>query len=290
MEAVGAGASIVTFVTVAFSVTKSIHSALSAIKDGPQVIRLLTNEIFQLKSILQRLDEISFVSINDIDKSQLNGLAKKCEDDLFALNFQLKSLDVANSDGRWDRLWTRLRFSFSEKDLDQVRHVVRGHVQHLTVRLNLIQVQQGSFTATQSTQILDLLQQLKQDISALQTTTTATLNTEEVSSSTSARVTEVDDEVMDCSPDTSLDESINRLMRLLEKKPCVVESDDAEELLRDIEHLLKCVRNDAEPLEQEGTCQNCHQDVSKELKLMANIFLSSPSVMINQTGTLILFV
>ncbi|KAF5963604.1 hypothetical protein FBULB1_13275 [Fusarium bulbicola] len=285
MEAVGAGASILTFITVAFSVTQSIHSALSAIKDGPQVIRLLTDEISQLKSILQRLNEVSFVSINDIDKSQLNSLAKKCKDDLSVLNSRLKSLDVANSDGRGDRLWRKLKLSFSEKDLDQVRHVVRGHVQHLTVRLNLIQVQQGSFTATQSTQILDLLQQLKQDISALQTSNTATLITEEDSSTTSARVTEVDDEEMDCSPDTSMDDSINRLMRLLEKKPCVVESDDSEELLQDIEHLLECVRNDAEPVRLDGTCQNCHPDISKELKLMANIILSSPSMMINQTAT-----
>ncbi|KAF5625670.1 hypothetical protein F52700_9035 [Fusarium sp. NRRL 52700] len=285
MEAVGAGASILTFITVAFSVTHSIHSALSAIKDGPQVIHFLTDEISQLKSILQRLNEVSFVSINDIDKSQLNSLAKKCKDDLFALNSRLKSLDVANSDGRRGCLWKKLKLSFSEKDLDQVRHVVRGHVQHLTVRLNFIQVQQGSFTATQSTQILNLLRQLKQDMSALQITNTAALTAEDESPSTSTRVTEVDDEEMDYSPDTSLDDSINRLMRLLEKKPCVVESDDSEELLKDIEHVLECIRNDAEPVESERFCQNFHPDVSKELKLMANIILSSPSMMINQTAT-----
>jgi hypothetical protein len=283
MEAVGAGASILTFITVAFSVTQSVHSALSAIKDGPQVIRLLTDEISQLKSILQRLKEVSFVSIDGIDKSQLSNLAQKCKDDLSTFSSRLESLNVATSDNRQGRLWRKLKLSFSEKDLDQIRHVVRGHVQHLTVRLNLIQVQQGSFTATQSTQILDLLQQLKQDMSALKTTNTATLTTEEDSSTTSARVTEVNDEEMDCSPDTSLDESISRLMRLLEKKPCVVESDDSEELLKDVEHLLECVRNDAEPAESEGTCQNCRQDVAKELKLMANIILSSPSMMINQT-------
>ncbi|KAI1011900.1 hypothetical protein LB503_004280 [Fusarium chuoi] len=130
MEAVGAGASILTFITVAFSVTQSIHSALSAIKDGPQVIRLLADEISQLRSILHRLNE-------------LNGLAKKCKDDLSALNSRLESFDVATSDGRRGRLWRNLKLSFSEKDLDQIRHVVRGHVQHLTVRLNLIQVQQA---------------------------------------------------------------------------------------------------------------------------------------------------
>ncbi|EXK44770.1 hypothetical protein FOXG_03801 [Fusarium oxysporum f. sp. lycopersici 4287] len=284
MEAVGAGASILTFITVAFSVTQSIHLALSAIKDGPEVIRFLTNEIAQLESILQRLKQVSFAFIDDVDKSQLEGSAKKCKDDLAELDSGLKSFDVSTSDGRRGRLWRKLKLCFSEKDLDHIRHVVQGHVQHLTIRLHLIQAQQMSLTATQSTQILNDLKQLKQNIAALQITNAATLVTKGKPPSTSARVMEVDDEEMDCSPDTPLDESINRLMRLLEKKPCVVESDNSEELLKDIEHLLECIRNDAEPAESEGACQNCRQDVSKELALMANIILSSPSMMINQTG------
>ncbi|KAL5602405.1 hypothetical protein FOBRF1_009938 [Fusarium oxysporum] len=284
MEAVGAGASILTFITVAFSVTRSIHSALSAIKDGPEAIRFLTDEIAQLESVLQRLKQLSFVSVDDIDRSQLEGLAKKCKGDLAELDSQLKSLDFSTSDGRRGRLWRKLKLCFSETDLDHIRHVVQDHVRHLTIRLHLIQAQQVSFTATQSTQILSDLQQLKQEIAALRTASAVTLVTEEKSPSTSARVTEVDDEKMDCSPDAPLDESIRRLMRLLEKKPCVVESDDSEELLKDIEHLLECIRNDAEPVESEGTCQNCRQDVSKELALMSNIILSSPSMMINQTG------
>ncbi|KAF5267160.1 hypothetical protein FOXYS1_1970 [Fusarium oxysporum] len=287
MEAVGAGASILTFITVAFSVTQSIHLALSAIKDGPEVIRFLTNEIAQLESILQRLKQVSFAFIDDVDKSQLEGLAKKCKDDLAELDSRLKSFDVSTSDGRRGRLWRKLKLCFSEKDLDHIRHVVQSHVQHLTIRLHLIQAQQVSLTATQSTQILNYLEQLKEKITALQITSAATLVTEEKPPSTSARVTQVDDEEMDCSPDTPLDESINRLMRLLEKKPCVVESEDSEELLKDIEHLLECIRNDAEPAKSEGACQNCRQDVSKELALTANIILSSPSMMINQTETAI---
>ncbi|KAF4343493.1 hypothetical protein FBEOM_2519 [Fusarium beomiforme] len=272
MEAVGAGASILTFITVAFSVTKSIHEALSSIKDGPQILRFLVDEIFQLESILQRL-------------SQLEGLAKKCKDDLTAFDSQLKTLDVSGSDGRRGRLWRKLRLCFSEKDLDQIRHVVRGHVQHLTVRLNLIQVQHGSFTATQSTQILSLLQQLKQDVAELQNSNSTTIGTEEHSPFTPARIMEVNDDEMDYSPDPSLDESINRLMRLLEKKPCVVESDDSEELLEDLAHLLECVQKDAEAADSEGACQNCSENVSKELKLMTSIILSAPSTMINGNGT-----
>ncbi|KAF4496992.1 hypothetical protein FAGAP_6840 [Fusarium agapanthi] len=222
MEAVGAGASILTFITFAHS----IHSALSAIKDGPEVIRRLTAEIAQLESVLRRLNELSFVSVDDIDKSQLDGLAKKCKNDLAELDSRLKSLNVSTSDGRRGRLWRKLKLYFSEKDLEQIRNIVRDHVLHLGLQLDLILAQQVSFTAN---------------------------------------------------------ESINRLMRLLEKKPCVIESDDSEELLKDIEHLLECVRKDTEPVESEGAGQNCQPDVSKELKLMINIMLSSPSMMINQT-------
>ncbi|KAG4256174.1 hypothetical protein FPRO03_05122 [Fusarium proliferatum] len=288
MEAVGAGASILTFITVAFSVTQSIQTALSAIKDGPGVIRSLTDDIAQLQSVLQRLEKLSFVSVDDTDKSQLELLAEKCHDDLAKLDSRLKSLDVSTSEGQGGRFLRKLKLCFSEKDLDQIRNIIQGHVLHLGLRLDLILAQQVSFTASQSTRGVDLLQQLlqvNQDMIARQTTIMATFTAAGGSPPTSARVTEVDDEEMDCSPDTSLDESINRLMRILEKKPCVVESDDSEELLKDIEHLLECIRKDAEPVESEGACQNCQQDVSKELKLMSHIILSSTSMMINQTAT-----
>ncbi|CVK86118.1 uncharacterized protein FPRN_06318 [Fusarium proliferatum] len=286
MEAVGAGASILTFITVAFSVTQSIQTALSAIKDGPGVIRSLTDDIAQLQSVLQRLEKLSFVSVDDTDKSQLELLAEKCHDDLAKLDSRLKSLDVSTSEGQGGRFLRKLKLCFSEKDLDQIRHIVQGHVLHLGLRLDLILAQQVSFTASQSIRGVDLLQQLlqvNQDMIARQTTIMDTFTASGGSPPTSARVTEVDDEEMDCSPDTSLDESINRLMRILEKKPCVVESDDSEELLKNIEHLLECIRKDAEPVESEGACQNCQQDISKELKLMSHIILSSTSMMINQT-------
>ncbi|KAG5778047.1 hypothetical protein H9Q73_008272 [Fusarium xylarioides] len=222
MEAVGAGASVLTFITVAFSVTQSIHSALSAIKDGPEVIRSLTDDIAQLESVLQRLKKLSFVSVDDIDKSQLEQLAKKCQIDLAGLDSRLKSLDVSTSDGRRGRLWGKLKLCFSEKELDHIRNGIQGHLQHLTLQLHIIQGQQVSLTAEHSAQILGDLQELKQQIAALQIVSAATRVTEEESPSTSARMTEVDGEEMDCPPDTSLDESINRLMRLLEKAPSMM--------------------------------------------------------------------
>ncbi|KAM0551374.1 hypothetical protein ACHAPJ_008483 [Fusarium lateritium] len=239
MEAVGAGASLLTFLTVAFSVTKSIHDALSAIKDGPQVIQYLSDDFAQLQTILQKLSQTPFTSINVTDKSELEGLAKKCNGDLVDFDTKLRLLDVSGAGGRRDRLWRKLKLCFTEKDLDQMRHVVQGHVQVLTIRLNLVQIQQVSFTATQSTEILSLLQQLRQDVAVLKITDSPAPTSPADSAHITSRVTEVDDTETAPSPDAALGGSIARLMRLLEKKPCVVESDEAEDLVDDLEQLLQ---------------------------------------------------
>ncbi|SCV52755.1 uncharacterized protein FFB14_12773 [Fusarium fujikuroi] len=287
MEAVGAGASILTFITVAFSVTQSIHSALSAIKDGPEIIRSLTDEIAQLENVLQRLKTLSFVSVDDIDKSQLKRLAEKCKDDLDKLDSRLRSLDVSTSSGRRGRLWRKLKLSFAEKELDHIRNKIQSHLHHLIIQFHIIQTQQMSLTERQTTQALSDLQQIKQGMAAQLTATAAIRVTEEESPSISARVTDVDDEDTDCSPDITLDQSINRLIKLLEKKPYAVESEDSGELLEDLGDLLEFIRRDADSAESEGYCQNCRQDLSKELGLMAHIILSAQTMMINQNGATI---
>ncbi|KAJ4247830.1 hypothetical protein NW762_013039 [Fusarium torreyae] len=287
MEAVGAGASLLTFLTVAFSVTKSIHDALSAIKDGPQVVQYLSDDFARLQTILQKLSQTHFTAISAADKSELEGLAKKCNDDLIDFDEKLRRLDVSGASGGRDRLWRKLKLCFTEKDLDQMRHVVQGHVQLLKLRLNLVQIEQGSFTATQSTEILSLLQQLRQDVATLKIADSVA-PTQADSAHITSRVTEVDNTKTARSPDAALDGSIARLMQLLEKKPCVVESDEAEELVDDLEQLLQYIQKnmaiaDSTP-GMEDSSQLKNQNVSKELKLLTNIILSAPSMKINQNG------
>ncbi|KAF5677368.1 hypothetical protein FHETE_1881 [Fusarium heterosporum] len=259
MEGLGAAASIATFVTIA----KSIHDALSAIKDGPQIIRHLSDEIAQLESVLQRLSQSSFSSVDAADQSALIALVKK-------------------RPGR-GRIWRKLKLCFTEKDLDQIRHVVRGHVQLLTCRLSFIQVQQGSFTATQSDKIFGLLQQLQQDVAALHAAQTSSQRTSDDHGGHMTDQMDLDDANVPPSLGYGLDESIVRLIRLLEKKSCVTESDDSQELVEDLERLLQSVEKDS-GLPKTCTCQADGEDVSKEVKLITNLILSAPSMKINQNG------
>ncbi|KAI8677825.1 Helo-like-N domain-containing protein [Fusarium keratoplasticum] len=227
MDPLSAGASVVTFLGLAFSATKTVHSALSTIKDGPQIIQHLNEEVSQLKSVLERL---SHISMSATDAAELDSLARKCNDDVVGFEKRLRRLDTSGADGRRGKLWRKLKLFLTEKDLEQIRNVVHGHTQLLAIRLNIIQVQQGSFSATQSAEVLSLLQKLRDDVTVIRQVNSSVGIAEE--GSISPRVVELENEKMDSCADLTLDESIERLMRLVERKPCIVDSENAEELFR----------------------------------------------------------
>ncbi|KAF5533826.1 hypothetical protein FMEXI_11620 [Fusarium mexicanum] len=323
MEPVGATASILTFVTVAFSATKSIYGALSAIKDGPEILDFINNEISQLQNILQRLSQVVSSTARPTDRSKLEQMVKKCRDDLVGFEVKLRQLDVSGADGRRGQLWRKLKICFEEKELDRMRHSVGRHVQLLTLYLGTIQDQQSSLIATQSTEILARIQQLQQSSSTAtqsteilnrieylqQTSSSATqLNDVLVSlqqlqqsvatlqiSSTSAqnkigssgissRVVELDDEDSPISQQTALDDTIARLIRLLEKKPSIVEFDDAQEIFEDLERLLHSVRDDVRSTNVGDWDEDRDADVSKEIKLFTGLLFSAQSLRVNQAA------
>ncbi|KAF5723497.1 hypothetical protein FMUND_1821 [Fusarium mundagurra] len=325
MEPVGATASILTFVTVAFSATKSIYGALSAIKDGPEILGSINDEISQLQNILQRLLQVVSSTARPADRSKLEQMVKKCRDDLVGFEAKLRKLDVSGANGRRGLLWRKFKICFEEKDLDRMRRSVGSHVQLLTLYLCTIQDQQSSLIATQSTEILArihqlqqtsptatrsteilagiqqlqhtlptatqlnevlvTLQQLQQDMAVLQVSSTSS-QTKIGSLGISSRVVGLDDENSPISQQTTLDDTIARLMRLLEKKPCTVEFDDAQEIFDDLERLLQSVLDDANftKVGEGGVDQDA--DVSKEMKLFTSLIFSAQSLRVNQTESM----
>ena len=285
MDPLSAGASVLTFLGLAFAVTKAIHDGLTTIKDGPQVIRDLSNEFAQLRNILERLSRIP---MSIADATEVDGLAKKWNEDVAGFEARLRRLDASGADGRKRRAWRKLKFYFTEKDLEQMRHVVRGHIQLLTVRLNILQVQQGCFSAAQSTEILNLLQKLREDVATLHRVNPVHAAGED---STHRRVVELDktNEMPDVG--SNLDCNITRLMGLLGKKPCVIASDDAQELVGDLEHLIQSIQRDAatRTVLEKTFCEvsarrSRNDDVTRELKVLMGLISSAPSMKINQRG------
>ncbi|KAF5687093.1 hypothetical protein FCIRC_2481 [Fusarium circinatum] len=310
MEPVGATASILTFVTVAFSATKSIYGALSAIKDGPEILDSINDEISQLQNILQRLSQVVSSTTRPTDRSKVEQMVKKCRDDLVGFEVKLRQLDVSGADGRRGQLWRKLKICFEEKELDRMRHsTIQDQqsslitTQSTEILARIQQLQQSSSTATQSTEILNRieylqqtspsatqlndvlvsLQQLQQSMATLQISSTSAQN-KIGSSGISSRVVELDDEDSSISQQTALDDTIARLIRLLEKKPSIVEFDDAQEIFEDLERLLHSVRDDVRSTNVGDWDEDRDADVSKEIKLFTGLLFSAQSLRVNQTA------
>ncbi|KAG5797193.1 hypothetical protein H9Q69_003802 [Fusarium xylarioides] len=303
MEPVGDTASILTFVTVAVSATKSIYGALSAIKDGPEILSSIKDEVSQLQSILQRILQVASSTVRPADRSELEQMVKKCRDDLVGFEAKLRKLDVSGADGRRGQLWRKFKICFEEKDLDRMRHSVGSHVQLLTLYLGTIQDQQSSLIATQSTEILAHIHQLQQtsptatqlnevlvslrrlqqDMAVLQVSS-SWAQTNVGSSGISSRVVELDDQNSPISQQSALDDTISRLMQLLEKKPSIIEFDDAQEIFDDLERLLQSVRDDANSSKVGEGEEDQDADVSREMKLFTSLIFSAQSLRVNQAG------
>ncbi|KAJ4141781.1 hypothetical protein NW768_000998 [Fusarium equiseti] len=258
----------------------SIHEILSAIKDGPEIIGFLNNEISQLQGILHRLLQVASSAAAPTDRPELEQLVKRCKDDLVDFKTKLRQLDVSGADGRRGRLWRKLKICLEEKDLDQIRHVVRWHVHLLTLHLIIVQTRQLPVL----TDILPALQQIREGVAALQVSNTSTVTTQVESSGLSSRVTELDDKESNISQQAALDDTIARLMRLVEKRPCVMESDDSSEIVNDLERLLQFVQEEAISENRGGKDEERGQDVSSEVKLFTSLIVSAPSLRINENG------
>ncbi|KAI9694232.1 MAG: hypothetical protein M1820_009090 [Bogoriella megaspora] len=151
------------------------------------------------------------------------------------------------------RLWRKLKVVISEKDLDRMRDTIRFHVSALNIELTLLQSNHISFSTRQSSEIIELLKQLKSDAaehhnlrhSASNETVIPRIATEPTVGETGG-VGEGDYQAAEAI-DTRLEESVARLMRIVKEKECTVELNDTEQLLDDLQTLFESAqKTDAE--------------------------------------------
>ena len=284
-----AGASVVTFLALALSSAKAIHNVLSAVKDGPQNVQNLANWISQLQGILEQLSRTPADQINTNGFTNMASLTSKCAADIANIKSRLQQVHFSADDRRIGRLWKRLKAVVTEKDLERMHDTVRDYTSMLNVHLSLLSTTQSPLSIAQSSQILELLSQLKDQVAGLQTP---------LASGITAASAHLDTSVMEIHAqptqviDDSLEESISRLAKLVNEKEYFVDSDDAVQLMSDLQTLIDSAQDrescstfseapaNLRPRRESGT----EPDVSKELKLVNNLIFSAPSIAINSQG------
>ncbi|OIW24632.1 ankyrin [Coniochaeta ligniaria NRRL 30616] len=287
-DPLSAGASVIAFVGLALSSVKAIHDILSAVKDGPQTVKRLADEVKQLGDILVRLPQLQINTINSADLAELTSLSSQCNLDLSSFSAKLRRLSHSEGDRRVGGIWKRLKTAITEKDLDHMRDSIRHYTSVLNFRVALLTVAQS---ATQSAEMLDILRQLRTEVRGQYMSTvpdpTASMHT----------VEEVEEVVSDATQEsdpheTKLQESIDRLIALVQEKECTVESEDAEQLIADLQTLLDSAQaNEQSPIPAQSAAEvqgvstvDREHNVYKELKLASSLIFSATSISVNSTG------
>ncbi len=289
MDAVGAGASVLAFVGLALQSVKTVHDFLATIKDGPQKVQRLLTEVGNLQTILERLASMQPSSPNEEDFADLYNLSKKCSEDIVAFELVLRRLALGVVDQGTGRFWRRLKLLVSEKDLDHMREVIRFHVVTLHFHLDIFQVRHMSLSTTQSSKILDRLDQIENTIASLRLLPPPTSETEDVTSTEANPIASQDGNVDSSASALGkvLQECVLRITDMISKKECTVQSSEAEQLMADLETILDSARDKAGCVSpaSEGVDSNesdRDEEILKHLKRMKHMICCAPSLSINK--------
>ncbi|KAI3327331.1 ankyrin [Xylariaceae sp. AK1471] len=134
MEALGMGANVATFVVIAAQTAKFLHNTYSAIKDGPENVRRIADQMLQLHGILEQLKKSRVVTHD----TALAGQVELCLRDLVLLAEPVRELQFTASELRTGKIWKRFKLFLNEKRLGDIGAQVEKHAIQLNLRLSIL--------------------------------------------------------------------------------------------------------------------------------------------------------
>ncbi|KAK9797573.1 putative Fungal N-terminal domain-containing protein [Seiridium cardinale] len=270
MDPVSAGASVIAFIDLALASAKFIHNFLSAAKDGPQSVRRLVEDIGQLQTILQSLQELEPDKQGGPFVAALGPQVQRCSEDLKQFRILLGQLDATTASSRGGKLWKRLKSAASDKDLERIRETIASHISVLNFNLSLLQTTQLQNSSTRSSEILHIVKQLRDNFAQFNEQQSTVRGESEGGGVDVAQTT---------ATQTALGASIERLTQLVGADNLAIDR-DAEEVKNDLEILLTASLKEQSSLSSHTTSSSI-VDTRKDLRLVNSLILSAPLIMVN---------
>ncbi|OBS19640.1 hypothetical protein FPOA_11365 [Fusarium poae] len=134
MEALGAAASVTQFVLLSLKCVKEAHDALSQYKDGPDILKRLTNDLLGVQHILEVLRQ----SENVLANRPLVAHIKQSLEGLCSIAKRLIELQTTPGDKGSRRFWKHLKIVLSENDMNRIRSELAQIVNNLNLRLSVL--------------------------------------------------------------------------------------------------------------------------------------------------------
>jgi len=136
MEAVGVGASVVTFITLGLQSIKFIDEALSLAKDGKGYVDRARRDVQSLQAALERFGRCRAVAQNP--QPALAAMIQSCADDMKTIAGKLHGLVVDDSQPSLAKQLRKIKIFLKEKDLERMSETIVRHTTALDLYLGTI--------------------------------------------------------------------------------------------------------------------------------------------------------
>ncbi|KAI8207034.1 hypothetical protein KHU50_011574 [Colletotrichum sp. SAR 10_65] len=139
MSGVEAGATVVGLVGFGLTSLKTIYQFISNVKDGPEKVRDLANDLKTLQAAYERIEALDDLP-GFASSPSLTDLIKNCNESIEKLQKKIGKLQVRHNDKFHGIVWKRLKMAFNDDEIAQVLDVLSGYVNKFTLEISVIEL------------------------------------------------------------------------------------------------------------------------------------------------------
>ncbi|KAK2777001.1 hypothetical protein CKAH01_12267 [Colletotrichum kahawae] len=140
MSGVEAGATIVGLVGFGLTSLKAFYQFISSVKDGPEKVRDLANDLRSLQAAYERIQALGDLPGIFASSPSLPDLLKDCNESIGKLQKKIGKLQVRPNDKFHGVVWKRLKMAFNDDDIAQALGVLSGYVGKFTLEIGVIEL------------------------------------------------------------------------------------------------------------------------------------------------------
>lgn len=140
MDAVGGGANVIAFLTLAAQTAKLTYEFISAFKNAPKDVEQTAKDIQIFQSVVDDLCRSrSFQEGTSEVKAKVERHVETCHAEIGAMLVTLKGLKISSHEKCLKSVWRRIKFAFKEKSFDEISEIIQRHTTLLILTLNTLQ-------------------------------------------------------------------------------------------------------------------------------------------------------
>lgn len=296
MEAFGVAASALAIIHLGIKSAQTSRDLLASFKDKPEPIAQLERDVDSLRVVFDRLSLCPLDASSPSTVKLLLHQLSACTKELADIETLLQRWKT-KANGTSNRLRNSLRTVLREKDLEQARSRLRDFRIQLNLYLGLLQAEAtasiSAVNASNADATGNILQSILSQLGSVHSRldTLGASPTADTSLSSTSGIVE-NDVMKACS---ELEESVERLGRLVDHESSTLEAQDAEQIVDDLRILLESARDQVvhtyhDPracIHQKEKEKEERRTLQRELRAMEGMLFSAPAMAINQAGKLV---